>query len=339
MATGIWNRESLPVKTKMMMKFSAVTAFFRLVRWPNLIFIAMTQSLFYFCIILPSFNNGNPPLLNVLQPQDFFLLSLSSVLIAAAGYIINDYFDLNIDRINKPDKIVVEKIIKRRWAIIWHWVLSGTGILIGFYLSWKLRNIFLGPTNLLCVLLLWFYSTTFKKKLLIGNLLISFLTAWVIGVLYLAEFRLHRFVDPAYHSTLSRIYKFTVLYGAFAFIISLVREVVKDMEDLEGDAMYDCRTMPVVWGLNASKFFCVCWLTLLVAALIFIQFYILQFRWWLTIVFSCVAVIYPILRILKKMSRANEPAQFHELSVMIKSVMMMGILSMILLKYYTSWIG
>ncbi len=322
-----------------MKKFSAVPAFFRLVRWPNLVFIALTQFLFYYCIILPSFNGGNPARQNILQLQDFFLLSCSSVLIAAAGYIINDYFDLNIDRINKPDKVVVEKIIKRRWAIIWHWVLSGMGILIGFYLSWKLRNIFLGPTNLLCVLLLWLYSTTFKKKLLIGNVLISFLTAWVIGVLYLAEFRLHRFVDPDYHGTLSRIYKFTVLYGAFAFIISLVREVVKDMEDLEGDALYDCRTMPVVWGLNASKFFCFCWLTLLVAALIFIQFYILQFRWWLTIAFTCFTVIYPILRVLKKMSRATEPAQFHELSVMIKSIMMMGILSMIFLKYYTSWIG
>ena len=321
------------------MKSSAVPAFFRLVRWPNLVFIALTQSLFYFCILLPSFYQGIPVRENVLKLPDFLLLSLSSVLIAAAGYIINDYFDLNIDRVNKPDKIVVEKIIKRRWAIIWHWILSGIGILIGFYLSWKIRNIFIGPTNILCVLLLWFYSTTFKKKLLIGNLLISFLTAWVIGVLYLCEFRIHRFVDPEYHGALSRIYKFTVLYASFAFVISLVREVVKDMEDLEGDARYNCRTMPVVWGLNASKFFCASWLTLLVAALIFIQFYILQYRWWLTIAFTCFAVIYPILRVLKKLSRAVEPAQFHQLSQMIKSIMMMGILTMIFLKYYTSWIG
>jgi 4-hydroxybenzoate polyprenyltransferase len=321
------------------MKTNAVTAFFRMIRWPNLLFIALTQSLFYFCIILPSFKQGIPAHQNILQIPEFLLLSFSSMLIAAAGYIINDYFDLNIDRVNKPDKVVVEKIIKRRWAIIWHWVLSGLGILIGFYLSLKIRNVFIGPTNLLCVLLLWFYSTTFKKKLLIGNLLIALLTAWVIGVLYLAEFRLHRFVDPAFHGTLSRIYKFTVLYGAFAFVISLVREIVKDMEDMEGDIQYGCRTMPVVWGLNAAKFFCVCWLTLLLAALIFIQFYILQYRWWYTIAFTCVAVIFPILRVIRKMSRALEPAEFHQLSRMIKSIMLMGILSMIFLKYYTSWIG
>jgi 4-hydroxybenzoate polyprenyltransferase len=129
------------------------------------------------------------------------------------------------------------------------------------------------------------------------------------------------------------------VYASFAFIISLVREVIKDMEDMEGDARYGCRTMPLAWGLNASKFFCVSWLTMLVAALIFIQFYVLQYRWWLTIVFTCFGVIYPILRVLKKLSRAEQPGQFHQLSQLIKSIMMMGILSMIFLKYYTSWIG
>jgi 4-hydroxybenzoate polyprenyltransferase len=321
------------------MKVSAVKAFFRLVRWPNLLFIALTQSLFYFCILIPSFYQGNPVHENILRPKYFVLLSLSSVLIAAAGYIINDYFDLNIDRVNKPEKVVVEKIIKRRWAIIWHWVLSGFGIAIGFYLSWKLRNFFIGPSNTICVLLLWFYSTTFKKKLLIGNVIISLLTAWVIGVLYLCEFRLHRFVDPEFHGALSRVYKFAVVYASFAFIISLVREVIKDMEDMEGDARYGRRTMPLVWGLNAAKFFCVSWLAILLAALIFLQFYVLQFRWWLTIIYTCFGVIYPILRVLKDLSKAYGPAQFHRLSQLIKTIMMMGILSMIFLKYYTSWIG
>ncbi len=133
------------------MKLSAVAAFFRLIRWPNLIFIALTQSLFYFCILIPSFYEGFPVRENILKLNEFLLLSLSSVLIAAAGYIINDYFDLHIDRINKPERVVVEKIIKRRWAIIWHWILSGLGIILGFYLSWKLRNIFIGPSNMMCV--------------------------------------------------------------------------------------------------------------------------------------------------------------------------------------------
>jgi 4-hydroxybenzoate polyprenyltransferase len=321
------------------MRFSAITAFFRLVRWPNLVFIALTQTLFYFCILIPSFTQAKPVRQNILTLPSFILLVISSVLIAAAGYIINDYFDLSIDKINKPGKVVIEKIIKRRWAIIWHWILSGAGILIGFILSWKLKNIFIGPSNVACVLILWFYSTTFKKKLLIGNILISFLTGWVILVLYLCEFRFHRFMNPEFHSALSRIFKFAIVYSSFAFIISLVRETVKDMEDMEGDAMYGCRTMPVVWGISASKLFCVSWLLMLVLALIVLQFYVLQYGWWLTIVYSCFLVIYPILVVLKKLSKAEGPDAFHKLSQIIKSIMLMGILSMILLKWYTSWIG
>lgn len=321
------------------MKSNAGIAFFRLIRWPNLLFIGLTQCLFYYCILLPSFYNAVPPRENILKLPEFVLLCISSILIAAAGYIINDYFDLHIDRVNKPERIVVERIIKRRWAIIWHWILSGLGVLIGFYLSWKLRNIFIGPSNLACVLLLWFYSTTFKKKLLLGNILISFLTAWVILVLYLCEFRIHRFVNPDFHASLSRVYKFAVLYASFAFIISLVREVVKDMEDMEGDARYGRHTMPVVWGLNASRVFAAAWLMMLVAALIVIQFYILQYRWWGVVAFSTLFVIFPILWAVKKLFRANRPADFRRISTMIKRIMMMGILSMIFLKIYTSWIG
>jgi 4-hydroxybenzoate polyprenyltransferase len=321
------------------MKPNAAIAFFRLIRWPNLLFIALTQCLFYYCILLPSFYDASPPRENILQPSGFFLLCISSVLIAAAGYIINDYFDLHIDRINKPDRIVVEKIIKRRWAIIWHWILSGLGIAIGFYLSWKLRNIFIGPSNLACVLLLWFYSTTFKKKLLLGNILISFLTAWVILVLYLCEFRIHRFVNPDFHAALSRVYKFAILYASFAFIISLVREVVKDMEDMEGDARYGRNTMPLAWGLQASRVFAVTWLMLLVAALTGIQFYILQYKWWAVVIFSFLLVILPIIRVVRKLFRAADAPAFHRISSLIKTIMMMGILSMIFLKIYTSWIG
>jgi len=316
-----------------------IRAFFRLIRWSNLFFIVLTQSLFYYCILLPSFHIDTVVYENVLKPFEFWLLSSSSVLIAAAGYIINDYFDLNIDRVNKPEKIVVEKLIKRRWAIVWHWVLSCIGILIGFYISWRLRNIFIGPANMICVALLWFYSTTFKKKLLIGNVIISLLTAWVILVLYLCEFRLHRFVDPVYHRSLSTVYKFAILYAAFAFIISLIREVVKDIEDMEGDARYGCRTMPVVWGVNVSKVFIATWLIVLIASLIVIQFYVLQYRWWISVLYCFIFILLPMVQILRKLYVAASNADYYQLSKLIKAVMLAGILSMIFFKLYHSWIA
>ena len=116
-----------------------IVAFFQLVRVLNLLFIVLTQALFLYFIVVPmmKYKEHSP----ALPHKYFILLCLSSVLVAAAGYIINDYFDLNIDRINKPAKIVVEKIIKRRWAIIWHWVLSLAGVIKGLYVVCKI-NVF-----------------------------------------------------------------------------------------------------------------------------------------------------------------------------------------------------
>jgi 4-hydroxybenzoate polyprenyltransferase len=212
-----------------------LAAFFRLIRWPNLVFIVITQVLFYGCIMLPAYQRQNVPGPWFLSWHLLGWLSAASVLIAAAGYIINDYFDLNIDQVNKPGNIIVQKIIKRRWAIFWHMGLSLAGVLITVIISWKIGNWVIGPVNLFTVLLLLFYSTTFKKKFLIGNIIISLLTAWVVFVLYISELDFTVFTQQLlYQHAMTRIFKLAVLYGGFAFVISLVREVVKDMEDLQG---------------------------------------------------------------------------------------------------------
>lgn len=305
------------------------SAFFRLIRWPNLLFIALTQLMFYYFIILHGFHSNVQQSLNLLHPVLFSLLSFSSVLIAAAGYIINDYFDLNIDRVNKPEKMVVEKHIKRRSTIIWHWVLSVAGLIIGCYVSWRLRNFIIVTSHVACIALLWFYSTTFKKKLLIGNIIISLLTAWVILILYVCEFRLNIFSDPINRQALSRIFKFAILYAGFAFIISLIREVVKDIEDRDGDAKYKCRTMPIVWGINVSKVFVATWLVVLIASLIVVQFYILQYSWWWSILYCVLLIIIPLIIILRNLYQAVTVSDYHKLSTLIKLVMLSGILSMI----------
>jgi 4-hydroxybenzoate polyprenyltransferase len=320
-----------------------IPAFFRLIRWPNLVFIVLTQALFYYCILLPVFNDYNAE--PSLSQQFFWLMVAASVLIAAAGYIINDYFDINIDRVNKPGRMVVDKVIKRRWAIVWHLVLSAAGILLSLLVSLQTRDWFVfmaGAINTICVGALWLYSTTFKRKLLIGNVIISLLTAWTILVLYLCNLQSLRFTqvllqakyDYNYNLASAKLFKLAILYAGFAFIISLIREVVKDMEDMEGDARYNCRTMPIAWGIPVSKVFTGVWLVVLVAILSIVQFYVLQLGWWLSAVYCFVLIVLPLLWLLYKLYKAQVTADYRLLSTVIKAIMFTGILSMMFFYFY-----
>lgn len=315
-------------------------AFFRLIRYPNLIFIAVTQFLFYFCILYPVAHPG------VFFADEFSLLLLlviSSVCIAAGGYVINDYFDLSIDQVNKPERIVVEKHIQRRWAIIWHWIFSTAGVVMGFYISFVTRNWLIGFSNVLCVLLLWVYSTTFKKKLLSGNIIISLLTAWVVLVVFFFVDHFSAAVLPGWAMPADmdkeahrRVMRLAFLYGGFAFVISLIREVIKDMEDIEGDARYGCKTMPVVWGIPVAKVFTGTWLMVLTGSLLTIQVYAMYLGWWWSIIYCTLLIILPLLWITKKLYKATVAADYHYLSGAVKFVMLAGILSMVFFKLYQS---
>lgn len=265
----------------------------------------------------------------------FILLTLASVLIAAAGYIINDYFDLNIDLVNKPGKLVVDRVISRRWAIVWHLVFSAAGIGIGFYIDFATNVRFLGFANTACVLLLFLYSISLKKKLLSGNILISLLTAWVILVVGWCE--TSKLLQPELiGAATEKITRLTFLYAGFAFVISLIREVVKDAEDMEGDSKYGCNTMPIAWGITATKVFISVWLVVLTAALAVVQFYVLVFRWWFSAAYCVLFTIVPLIGIFKLLTRASTPADYHKISSRVKLVMFTGILSMVFFRYYLS---
>ena len=129
--------------------------------------------------------------------------------------------------------------------------------------------------------------------------------------------------------------RISFLYAGFAFVISLIREVVKDMEDMEGDRRYDCRTMPIVWGLNVSKMFVAVWIIVLILVLLALQFYVLQFHWWLSALWCVALIIVPLIWIFKKLFKAQTPGDFHILSTAIKLVMFTGILSMFFFWFYS----
>lgn len=300
--------------------------FFRFIRWPNLVFIALTQVLFYYLIFPFAYRSVSfDPQTIFLKPDIFLWIVLSSVLIAAAGYIINDYFDVNIDLVNKGDRIIVGKHIDRRTAILLHAFISLLGLGCIAYAGYRLKNIYLPFFNLGTILLLVLYSTTFKRKLLVGNIIISLLSAWVILILPVAELR----TGLKYHSAWQLILKYAILYGGFAFIISLIREVIKDIEDAEGDMKFGCTTMPVVWGIPASKVFAGVWIIVLAGMVLSLSFYMLTFGKWIAFIYGVIFIVMPLVYVLSKMYAENSAAAFHRLSRHVKLIMLTGILSMI----------
>jgi 4-hydroxybenzoate polyprenyltransferase len=302
-----------------------IIAFFRLIRWQNILFIIITQVLFYFAIYRSLYTSEN-------NFHQFVWLLIASVCIAAAGYIINDYFDLNIDRINKPDKNVIGKVISRRWAILWHMLLSILGLL-ATAIAVSFQKWYLILANLLCVMLLWLYSTSLKKQLLVGNIVISILTAWTILIMFFARIPFYEAFGITEEVT-AKFFRVSFLYAGFAFIISIIREAIKDVEDMEGDRRYGCKTLPIVAGVVATKVYTSVWIVVLIAALVVLQLYILQYKWWLAIVYSTLFVILPLSHFFFRHYRAKTKADFAALSNYTKWIMLTGIFSMVFFIFY-----
>lgn len=290
-----------------------------------MVFILLAEILFHFCIYKPLYPGSN-----FAVDLNFSLIALTYFFIAAAGYIINDYFDINIDQVNKPNRVVVGSHINRRWVIFWHLFFSIMGIYVStiafpFKQYWHIHL-----SNLLTIFLLWFYSTNFKKDFLVGNVVIAILTAWSIAVVYFSKFTFQQIMHPNINDVANfRFAKLMALYCAFAFILTLVREALKDMEDIEGDQKFGCRTLPIVWGLKPTKVYIGVWLVVVTAMLAIIQLYVIPFGWWYSILYCAVFIIYPLLYVLVKLKTSYVSADFKKLSLYVKIAMFSGILSML----------
>ncbi|MGK7397038.1 MAG: geranylgeranylglycerol-phosphate geranylgeranyltransferase [Candidatus Cyclobacteriaceae bacterium M3_2C_046] len=276
-------------------------AFLRLIRVQNLLIIFLTQYLVAIFLIGTSDNWW----LYLFDPG-LFLLSFSTLLIAAAGYIINDYYDIKIDYINKPHRVIVGRLIKRRHALFIHLSLNILAVLTGIFLS-----LWIGFIYAITAFLLWFYSNHLKRLPFIGNLLVSFLTGLSLFILALY-----------YRENEILIY----VYAVFAFGITLIREIIKDMEDLKGDANFGCRTLPVIWGIRKVKIL----IYILIVLFTTFSFLIMQQleNAFLNIYFLLFFV--PVMGIfIAKLARSDSKRSFSYLSSYCKGLMLSGILSMI----------
>jgi 4-hydroxybenzoate polyprenyltransferase len=214
----------------------------------------------------------------------FILLVLSTVLIAAAGNIINDYFDTRIDRVNKPDAVIVGRTVKRRVAMTAHLVLSGLGLLLGLVVAWRTGQFRWALIPAFAIGALWTYSTHYKRQLIIGNGLVATLTALVpltVGLYEIPLLRTWFATGPVIgmpngelyqmEASVQELWYFILIYTAFAFVSTLVRELQKDMADIKGDAQEGCRTIPIVWGMRWAKGLVLFYIGVLVAGLLLLR--------------------------------------------------------------------
>jgi 4-hydroxybenzoate polyprenyltransferase len=162
----------------------------------------------------------------------------------------------------------------------------------------------------------------------------SLLTAWVILVIGLSEFSSHGITNFKIVEASGKIIRLSLLYAGFAFISSLIREAIKDIEDLQGDERYGCRTMPIVWGVNAAKVYIAVWLVVILALLVILQVYVARFEWWWAMAYSIVFIIGPFVLIFLQLYKAKDQKDYHRLSNWTKLVMLTGILSMIFFYFY-----
>lgn len=358
-------------------------AFLKLIRFPNLLIIALTQYLMRYAVLLPFFDIYE--LKPGLSHFEFFLLVLSTVLIAAAGYVINDYFDIPTDRINKPQQVVVDKKISRRTAMALHMALNVVAIGLGFYVGYRVGLYKLGLIHVFSAGLLWFYSTDFKKQFLAGNIIVALLTGCVPLVVPVfevpmakaqlrevqvernkAEEEFRKFVNSteqiiteqqaqqieqgrdnieAYDNYITTadeglgfVFKIIALFGVFAFLVSLIREMIKDMEDYEGDKATGCRTMAIVLGIKSARSIVLLIIFATIIGLGYVQFliYIDQGKYpyaYLLIGYLLVLVQIPLALLMMQLYKSDTPAAFHKLSLLVKLIMLFGVLYSIVLYY------
>jgi 4-hydroxybenzoate polyprenyltransferase len=216
----------------------------------------------------------------------------------------------------------------------WHFILSGVGLILSAFISWRTGLWYILLGNFGCVLLLFGYSVSLKRKLLIGNIIIALLTAWVILVICFSQVGMLFRGIPAVNEESNKIIRIGILYAAFAFISTVIREAIKDIEDMQGDAKYGCRTMPIVWGVNATKVYVAVWLVVILALLAVLQVYVFRFGWWLAMAYSVVFIIAPFVFIFLRLFKAAMQKDYHQLSNWTKLVMLSGLLSMIFFYFY-----
>ncbi len=300
-------------------------AYLRLVRWPNLLIIGLIFLLAKTQLVdVMSDNSGIESCLSNLH---WLLVALATIFIAASGYVVNDIFDQAIDRINKPNKMIVGKLISEEKAWNLYYGLGSVGLGLGIWLCWQMGNVSNSLIFMLAAGGLYFYSYLYKRQFLIGNVVVAMLAALVpfMPVYLYIMCRPDTWMQLPWNPLL-------VAFAFFSLLVTLIREIIKDMEDMKGDQLLRCRTMPIVIGTKLTKVVVVLLVGVLIGAI-----GKLQHAWWLegdklVLIYFAIAVQLPSVLLIGQVLRSDSNEEFHRASNLTKLIMLGGILSMIVFR-------
>ncbi|RUA07869.1 MAG: prenyltransferase [Flavobacteriia bacterium] len=293
-----------------------------LIRWKNLLMLVLIMILIKYVLFL------NFDAATYLNPYIFSLLVLSVITTTSAGYIINDVHDIPADKVNKPGKVLVGKKISKDDALLFYSVMNITGILLGFVVSWYIKRISFSVVFILASLLLYKYAIYFKKKYLYGNIIVSFLI--FLSIIIIPVFDLVPATEPANQERQWELFLLVLKIASFAFLLTFLRELVKDIEDVEGDKRIGSESFPIEKGIRKSK-------KLLLFFSLFTILIILSFSYsyisikYITSIYLVIIVVAPLLYFIFKLKDAETKEDFHKLSNLLKLIMLSGILTVLLL--------
>jgi 4-hydroxybenzoate polyprenyltransferase len=321
--------------------------FLKLIRWTNLLIVILTMVLMRYAVIEPLISKISVdmkdgaavlvPMLLQFSLVDFIILVSATVLITAGGYVINDYFDIKTDLINRGKVIVGTKIPRGR-AMMWHSILNISGVSAGFYVSWNAGYFWIGILFLLVTGLLYFYSASYKRQFLIGNLIVAMLTAMVPLMVIIFELpALYRYYseNAIMLPDLSFLFYWIGGFSLFAFLTTLVREIIKDIEDFEGDLAYGRKTIPVVIGIPASKIVSVILISITLVLLYLVWFFFVHDN--ITLIYISFFLTLPLLYVIFLVTISRNRKQVHEASSLMKFIMLAGILYSVAVKVILTW--
>lgn len=246
--------------------------FFKLIRWKNILIIAFTMVAMRYLIIIPILQSFNTQ--STLSHYAFVFYVLATILLAAAGYIINDYFDMKIDKINKFDKLIIKNNIQKKEALSYHIYMNILGMICAVIACIIAKITISYLIVFVCIaVLLWLYSAVLKRKFLIGNLLVSSFIACVPVSVVFYEYLTYIKNNVSLENNEGLRLSIYIIVGLsiFAFIYNFIREIVKDCEDIEGDRAFGVKSFPIVIGTKATN--------IMNSAIILITSFLMLYAW------------------------------------------------------------